>query len=76
LEKKRLEDPLKVSIKSKILEFEVDPGSLDMDVIFALAHTEGVSPVAVSLRKDIPSAGTPEANRILGFPYQTETEKS
>ncbi|EKM80392.1 hypothetical protein AGABI1DRAFT_128066 [Agaricus bisporus var. burnettii JB137-S8] len=38
----------------------------DMDVIFALAHLEGVSPVAVSLRKDIPAAGTPEADRILG----------
>ncbi|KAF9452894.1 general substrate transporter [Macrolepiota fuliginosa MF-IS2] len=39
----------------------------DMDVIFALAHLEGVSPVAVSLRKDVPAAGTPEADRILGF---------
>ena len=47
-----------------------------MDAIFALAHLERVSPVAVSLRKDIPSAGTPEADRILGFSYQTETEKS
>ena len=37
-----------------------------MDVIFALAYREGVSPVAVSLRKDIPSAGTPEADEILG----------
>jgi hypothetical protein len=37
-----------------------------MDVIFALAYLEGVSPVAVSLRKDIPAAGTPEADRILG----------
>jgi len=65
-----------VSIKSKILEFEVDPGSSDMDVIFALAHLERVSPVAVSLRKDIPSAGTPEADRILGFSCQAEIEKS
>lgn len=38
----------------------------DMDVIFALAHKEGVSPVKVSLRKDLPSAGTPEADEILG----------
>ena len=67
---------MKVSIKSKISGFEVDPGSLDMDVIFALAHLERVSPVAVSLRKDIPSAGTPEANRKLGFSGQIETEKS
>jgi len=67
---------LKVSINSKILGCEVELGSLDMDVIFALANLERVSPVAVSLRKDIPSAGTPEADRILGFSYQTETEKS
>ncbi|KAG7449357.1 general substrate transporter [Guyanagaster necrorhizus] len=39
----------------------------DMDVIFAIAYNEKVSPVAVSLRKDIPAAGTPEADRILGF---------
>ncbi|KZT03480.1 general substrate transporter [Laetiporus sulphureus 93-53] len=38
----------------------------DMDVVFALAYTEGVSPVAVSLRKDVPLAGTPEADAILG----------
>ncbi|KAF8915880.1 general substrate transporter [Mucidula mucida] len=38
----------------------------DMDVVFALAYNEGVSPVAVSLRKDVPAAGTPEADRILG----------
>ncbi len=37
-----------------------------MDVVFALAYNEGVSPVAVSLRKDVPAAGTPEADRILG----------
>ncbi|KAL0949693.1 hypothetical protein HGRIS_009730 [Hohenbuehelia grisea] len=37
----------------------------DMDVIFALAYNEGVSPVAVSLRKDIPQAGTSEADAIL-----------
>ena len=40
---------------------------IDMDVIFALAYKEGVSPVGVSLRKDIPSAGTPEADEILGI---------
>lgn len=38
-----------------------------MDVIFALAYNEGVSPVQVSLRKDIPLAGSPEADRILGI---------
>ncbi|KAG7087306.1 hypothetical protein E1B28_013284 [Marasmius oreades] len=38
----------------------------DMDVIFALAHNEGASPVKVSLRDDIPAAGTPEADKILG----------
>ena len=38
-----------------------------MDVIFALAYNEGVSPVSVSLRKDVPVAGSKEANRILGF---------
>ncbi|ESK91800.1 sugar transporter stl1 [Moniliophthora roreri MCA 2997] len=43
----------------------------DMDVIFALAHTENVSPVKVSLRKDIPAAGTPEADRILGVEPST-----
>lgn len=39
----------------------------DMDVVFALAHNEGVSPVGVSLRKDVPKAGTPEADIILGL---------
>jgi hypothetical protein len=38
-----------------------------MDVVFALAYNEGVSPVEVSLRKDIPLAGSPEADRILGI---------
>ena len=38
-----------------------------MDVIFALAYNEGISPVGVSLRKDIPLAGSVEANRILGL---------
>ncbi|KAI0092609.1 general substrate transporter [Irpex rosettiformis] len=39
----------------------------DMDVVFALAYKEGVSPVQVSLRKDLPAAGTPEADEILGI---------
>ncbi|TCD66942.1 hypothetical protein EIP91_000720 [Steccherinum ochraceum] len=39
----------------------------DMDVVFALAYNEGISPVAVSLRKDVPLAGTPEADEILGL---------
>ncbi|KAI0796543.1 general substrate transporter [Abortiporus biennis] len=39
----------------------------DMDVVFALAYNEGVSPVAVSLRNDVPPAGTPEADEILGL---------
>ncbi|EGO01349.1 hypothetical protein SERLA73DRAFT_134717 [Serpula lacrymans var. lacrymans S7.3] len=43
----------------------------DVDVIFALAHNEGVSPVTVSLRKDVPLAGTPEADRILGIEPRT-----
>ena len=38
-----------------------------MDVVFALAYNEGVSPVEVSLRKDVPLAGTPEADAILGI---------
>ncbi|KZP12128.1 general substrate transporter [Athelia psychrophila] len=39
----------------------------DMDVVFALAYNEGVSPVGVSLRKDVPLAGSEEADRILGI---------
>ena len=39
----------------------------DMDVVFALAYNEGVSPVGVSLRKDVPRAGTREADVILGI---------
>jgi hypothetical protein len=48
-----------------------------MDVIFALAYNEGVSPVGVSLRKDIPLAGSVEANRILGLdePLSDNVEK-
>ena len=35
--------------------------------MFALAYNEGVSPVGVSLRKDVPRAGTKEADVILGI---------
>lgn len=38
----------------------------ELDIIFALAHDEGISPVKVSLRGDIPRAGTKEAEEILG----------
>lgn len=44
-----------------------------MDVVFALAHNEGVSPVAVSLRKDVPRAGTIEADEILGLTNRANT---
>ena len=47
----------------------------DMDVVFALAYNEGVSPVKVSLRKDVPLAGTPEADAILGI-SEGDREKS
>ena len=43
-----------------------------MDIVFALAYNENVSPVAVSLRKDVPAAGTPEADRILGIEFTEE----
>ncbi|KAE9410345.1 hypothetical protein BT96DRAFT_953007 [Gymnopus androsaceus JB14] len=46
----------------------------DMDVIFALAYLENVSPVAVSLRKDVPPAGSPEAERILGLQIPSNDE--
>lgn len=32
-----------------------------------MAYNEGVSPVEVSLRKDLPVAGSPEADIILGY---------
>lgn len=38
----------------------------DMDVVFALAYREGVSPVKVSLRSDVPRAGSKAADEILG----------
>ncbi|WWD16344.1 hypothetical protein CI109_100770 [Kwoniella shandongensis] len=38
-----------------------------LDIIFAKAHDEGVSPVGVSLKpEDIPKPGSKEAERILG----------
>lgn len=45
----------------------------DMDVVFALAYNEGVSPVGVSLRKDVPLAGSPEADIILGITSKRRT---
>lgn len=48
-----------------------------MDLIFAIAHRENVSPVKVSLRKDLPIAGTPEADEILGIKTRrSQIEKS
>lgn len=38
----------------------------DLDVVFALAHITGEDPVKVSLRKDVPLAGSREADEILG----------
>ncbi|THU93674.1 general substrate transporter [Dendrothele bispora CBS 962.96] len=43
----------------------------DMDVVFALAYLEKVSPVGVSLRKDVPLAGSKEAEEILGITSST-----
>ena len=47
-----------------------------MDVVFALAYNEGVSPVKVSLRKDVPLAGTPEADAILGIRNEARSDPS
>ncbi len=47
----------------------------DMDVIFALAYNEGVSPVEVSLRKDVPLAGSPEADEILGITMENASRR-
>lgn len=44
---------------------------VDMDVVFAVAYNEGVSPVGVSLRKDLPLAGSPEADEILGVRHRS-----
>ncbi|KAL5519459.1 hypothetical protein ACEPAH_1142 [Sanghuangporus vaninii] len=48
----------------------------DMDVVFALAHNEGVSPVKVSLRKDVPPAGSREADVILGISDASARKKN
>lgn len=38
-------------------------------------HT-GVSPVTVSLRKDVPSAGSSEADRILGVSLESDVDSN
>lgn len=38
----------------------------DLDVVFALAHVTSEDPVKVSLRRDVPLAGSREADEILG----------
>ncbi|EJU03087.1 general substrate transporter [Dacryopinax primogenitus] len=45
----------------------------DMDIIFAVAYAEGVSPVQVSFRKDLPVAGSPEADEVLGLKKRGES---
>ncbi|KIK65238.1 hypothetical protein GYMLUDRAFT_71082 [Collybiopsis luxurians FD-317 M1] len=47
----------------------------DVDIIFAMAYNEKVSPVKASLRKDLPSAGTPEADKILGLDSSSRRKK-
>lgn len=67
---KLLEDPWKVRVESPGRTEHCNPlidALSDMDVVFALAYKEGVSPVEVSLRKDVPAAGTPEADEILSI---------
>lgn len=44
----------------------------DLDLVFAKAHDEGVSPVKVARYRDIPKAGSREAERVLG---RTESAK-
>ena len=51
----------------RYLEFEVDPGSPDMDVIFALAHLERVLPVAVLFAKIFLWQGRPKLIIYLDF---------
>ncbi|KAF8897420.1 general substrate transporter [Infundibulicybe gibba] len=46
----------------------------DMDVVFALAYHERTSPVVVSLRKDVPLAGSAEANKLLGLQSNGDDE--
>ncbi|WOO81318.1 Sugar transporter STL1 [Vanrija pseudolonga] len=38
----------------------------ELDIIFALAHQQGVNPVKISISGDIPPAGSREAEQILG----------
>ena len=47
---------------------KVDPADLtvQLDIIFALAHEQGKSPVWISKSGEIPEAGSPEAEAILG----------
>lgn len=42
------------------------PLTPQLDIIFALAHDEGKSPVSVSKSGNIPEAGSREAEMILG----------
>ncbi|KAA1466224.1 general substrate transporter [Dentipellis sp. KUC8613] len=48
----------------------------DMDLIFAIAYKENISPVKVSFRKDLPLAGSPEADEILGVDTAARKERS
>ncbi|EJU03086.1 general substrate transporter [Dacryopinax primogenitus] len=48
----------------------------DMDIIFAVAYAEGVSPVRVSLRKNLPIAGSAEADEVLGLKRSREDLKA
>lgn len=48
--------------------------TIQLDIIFALAHDEGKNPVWVSKSGQIPEAGSPEAEAILG--RATKTEKA
>ena len=38
----------------------------ELDLIFAIAHDQGVNPVGISRRGDVPAAGSKEAEEILG----------
>jgi len=38
----------------------------ELDIIFAMGHEQNKSPVWISTKGDIPEAGSPEAQRILG----------
>jgi hypothetical protein len=39
----------------------------DMDIVFAVAYREGISPVRVAERDDLPIAGSSEADELLGI---------